>query len=131
MHLQGRLLGAGTDNRLPTIAIVAHYDAAGLIPVCRTDSQNAIYIFNLLPKKYKKLIQKWLSFFYIRIIIPFLFRCWLKVQILTVPESLPFCHSLDSSLVSIPMSRQKLSEFTVIQSLTFMFITVSCIDFIF
>ena len=131
MHLQGRLLGAGTDNRLPTIAIVAHYDAAGLIPVCRTDSQNAIYIQFVTEKIQEMNTIFFVSFFYIRIIIPFLFRCWLKVQILTVPESLPFCHSLDSSLVSIPMSRQKLSEFTVIQSLTFMFITVSCIDFIF
>lgn len=32
-HLQGKLSGQGLEDQLPTIALVAHYDSTGMIPV--------------------------------------------------------------------------------------------------
>ena len=36
LHFQGRLLGEGIDEQLPTIAIVTHYDSYGIAPVRKT-----------------------------------------------------------------------------------------------
>ena len=48
-NIQGRLVGDGIDEQLPTIAIVTHYDSFGIAPVsirilhCATVKKLALY----------------------------------------------------------------------------------------
>lgn len=34
INIEGMLAGAGMQDQLPTLAVVAHYDAFGVAPVC-------------------------------------------------------------------------------------------------
>ena len=44
-YLQGKLLGQGLEDQLPTIALIAHYDSSGMIPVSFFISISYTYVF--------------------------------------------------------------------------------------